>query len=355
MKVMSLDLVREAEKRNLKNRILVTRLRYLGDVIITTPVIQALSERYPGAEIYYLTESKYASILQQNPYLNGIISLDKGLTGTLKTIREIRKKGFVAALDLFYNPRSTNILFLSGVPIRLGGNRRARKIFYTHNFKVPPETRSCVQHHLSGLGKFDCNPRMNELPRVYLNDDEKKRGKKIVEDITGDSSDRKMIVAIHPCGTFQSKRWPVESFALLADMILESFNAEIVVVSGPGQEKIPRQINALSKFDLKILPLFQIRTLASVLNFCDAVVANDGGILHLAVALGKPTIGVFGPTEPDIWFPYEDKGPFTLATESLECAPCHKDYCEGLECLRNLDPGKVFNKFLDAVDWGMSS
>ena len=352
---MRLDLAREAEKRKLKNRILVTRLRYLGDVIITTPVIKALSERYPDAEIYYLTESKYASILKKNPYLEGIIKLGKGLTGTLKTIREIRRKGFVAALDLFYNPRSTNILFLSGVPIRLGGNRRARKIFYTHNFEVPPETRSCVQHHLYGLKKFDCNPRMNELPRIYLNDEEKEIGKKIIEDVTAVSSGEKMVIAINPCGTFQSKRWTVKSFALLADMILESFNAEIVVIVGPGQEKIARQVTASSKYDLKILPLFPIRTLAAVLNFCDAVITNDGGILHLAVALGKPTIGVFGPTEPDIWFPYEDKGPFTLVTDSLECAPCHKDYCEGLECLRNLDAEKVFNKFLEAIDWGMSS
>jgi lipopolysaccharide heptosyltransferase II len=355
MRVMRLDLEKEAKKRKLKTRILVTRLRYLGDVIITTPVIRTLKNRYPDAEIYYLAESKYASILQQNPYLDGIIRLEEGLRGTIKAIREIRRKRFVAVVDLFYNPRSAEILFLSGVPIRLGGNRKARRMFYTHNFEVPQEIRSCVQHHLYSLNNLDCNYSMNEFPRVYLSKEEKEEGKRIIENIIGVKLARKSVIAIHPGGTFQSKRWPVNYFALLADMLLESFNVKIVVITSPGQKNFARQVNDLSKHELTVLPLFPIRTLASVLNFCEGTIANDGGILHLSVALGKPTTGIFGPTEPDIWFPYEDDGRFRLATKNLECAPCHKDYCKTMECLRDLRVEKVFSKFLDAVDWEMSS
>jgi len=267
--VIRLDLNKEAEKRNLKTRILVTRLRYLGDVIITTPVIKALKNRYPHAEVYYLAEANFAGILKHNPYLDGIITLEEGLRGTIKAIKEIRKKKFIAVVDLFYNPRSANILFLSGVPIRLGGNRKTRRMLYTHNFAVPPEIRSCVQHHLYSLNKFDCNPRMNEYPKIYLTPEEKEIGKRIIEGITGVKLGKKKVIAIHPGGTYQSKRWPVKYFALLADMIYESLNVKIAVISSPGQEEIAGQVNSYSKNELTVLPLLPIRTIASVLSFCD--------------------------------------------------------------------------------------
>ena len=196
---------------------------------------------------------------------------------------------------------------------------------------------------------------MNEFPRVYLSTEEKKKGKRILEDMTGVKLERKSVIAIHPGGTFQSKRWPVSYFALLADMIIESFNVKVVVIRSPGQESLAQNVNDLSKYKLTVLPLLSIRIIASILNVCEGVIANDGGILHLSVALKKPTIGIFGPTEPDIWFPYENNGIFRLATKNLECAPCHKDYCETLECLRDLKVEKVFSKFLDAVDWKISS
>jgi ADP-heptose:LPS heptosyltransferase len=90
-----------------------------------------------------------------------------------------------------------------------------------------------------------------------------------------------------------------------------------------------------------------VRKAGSVIASSDCLIANDGGIMHLSVALKKPTVGIFGPTEPDIWFPYEGKGPYRLSTLDLDCAPCHRHYCESADCLAGLPVEKVFEDLME--------
>jgi heptosyltransferase-2 len=86
-----------------------------------------------------------------------------------------------------------------------------------------------------------------------------------------------------------------------------------------------------------------VRTVAAVLSLLDGVVVSDGGIMHLAVAVGVPTVGVFGSAEPDIWFPYKALGPFAPALVPLECRPCHRHVCPlgHTDCLNKLTPETV--------------
>ena len=331
-------------------RILITRLRYLGDVILTTPALAVLKERYPEAEIHYLTEAAYAPVLEGNPHLEGIMALQRGFLSTTKTIRAIRQKRFTAALDLFYNPRSALLLYLSRIPIRVGGSRRWRKRMYTDNYSAPYDIRSAVDHHLFPLGVFGAEGK-DGRPRVYLSEGERARGAELLDRFLNGNRSREPVVAIHPGGTWQSKRWEAGSFARLAGELAGSFGARVLVVTGPGEESIAREITEEGGGNIVICPLQTIRTLASLLHNCSAVVANDGGILHLAVALGRPTVGIFGPTEPDIWFPYQGLGPFRLVTHNEDCAPCHRHECEDLRCLRAIGPETVLSAVEDVLTW----
>lgn len=345
------DLTEAAERNGGKLRVLVTRLRFLGDVIITTPVLEALKDCYPESEIYYLSERKYALILRENPFIEGIIELEKGFSGMARALREIRGLNFTAAIDLFGNPRSANLLYLSGIGIRVGGSRKSRRMLYTHNVKTPDYVRSCVEHHLYSLRELGCDQETGDLrPRVYLSEREEEKGAEILEMLTGGGSDEKLIVAFHPGGTWQSKIWPADNFARLADMITENFHSRIILITGPGEGDITSGVRKAGSADIKVLPTLPIRTVAAVLSRCGLVVANDGGIMHLSVALGRPTVGVFGPTEPDIWFPYCDMGPFALATINAECAPCHMHRCDNMECMRGLEPRKVFDRIMEVCE-----
>ena len=119
---MDLDIM--ARSRGEGPRILVTRLRYLGDVILTTPAVAALKSRYPEARIGYLTEESFAPVLEGNPHIDEIVTTAGGF---LATVTNIRKRRYTAAIDLFYNPRSAWLLYLARIPVRVGGTRRWRR------------------------------------------------------------------------------------------------------------------------------------------------------------------------------------------------------------------------------------
>ncbi len=346
-----MDLEKEALLRGRKLRILVTRLRYLGDVIITTPVLSALKRRYPTAEIHYLTEARYAPVLYENPFIDRVIELKSGIFSSLSVIHTMRQTGFVAALDLFFNPRSAFLLYLSGIPIRIGGSRKWRRRFYTDIFSVPPAVRSTVAYSLNALDCFDIEAE-EELPRIYLTDEERSEGVYLLEETIARSPGGRLVVAVHPGGTWQSKRWKPESFATLADNLVKRHDARVVIITGPGEEGIAEAVRNESNGRAFVLPHLPLRSLAAVLNSCDAVIANDGGVLHMAVALGRPTVGIFGPTEPDIWFPYEGKGPFVLVTRNEDCAPCHKHYCDDLRCLDSIKPQEVLHTVEEVIGGG---
>lgn len=344
-----MDLDAEARRRGRSLRILVTRLRYLGDVILTTPAVAALKERYPGAEIHYLAEHPFADILEGNPFLSGIIGVERGGRHVLEAVVKLRRAGFVAAIDLFYNPRSALLLYLSGIPVRAGGSRRMRRRLYTDHFSIPAGTRSAAMHHLEAMGIFDVKPR-ETLPRVYLSAEERAAGRILLQRTLG-ISEGERAVAVHPGGTWPSKRWAPESFGKLARLVRGMLDARTLVIAGPGEERIAETVRAAAGDSASVLPRSGVRSVASVLASCGAVVANDGGMLHLAVALERPTVGIFGPTEPDIWFPYEGKGPFSVVTQRASCAPCHRHRCETLECLTPIEPEEVLERLKGVLAW----
>ena len=344
-----MDLDAEARRRGKSLKILVTRLRYLGDVILTTPALAALKKRYPGAEIHYLAERPYADILEGNPSLSGIIGVSRGSRHALGTLAKLRRGGFIAALDLLYNPRSALTLYLSGIPVRAGGSRRLRRRLYTVLSSVPAGTRSAVMHHMEALRVFDVDPE-ETLPRVYLSARECASGRMLLERTLG-IAENERAVAMHPGGTWPAKRWAPEAFGRLARLARERLGAKTLVIAGPGEGHIAEAVCAAAGDAAAALPLSSIRSVASVIAACGAVVANDGGLLHAAVALARPTVGIFGPTEPDIWFPYEGKGPFSLVTHRASCAPCHRHQCDSLKCLASITPDEVFERLEGVLAW----
>ena len=244
-------------------RILVTRLRYLGDVILTTPVIDSLRECFPEAEIWYMAEPPHSSILENHSGLSGMIEAGKGVPATLKTIMRIRELRFAAAIDLFYNPRSANILRLSGIPVRVGGGRKWRRRLYTHIIESDVSIRNAVAQHLFSVKALGCEGLVRR-PRIYLSDEEVKSGRKAVEDAFGGRRPER-VTAIMPGGTWPAKRWPVDSFAELVSTIKERYGARALLISGPGQESISRETASLSGGSAVVMPVLPIRHAAAAI------------------------------------------------------------------------------------------
>ncbi len=326
-------------------RILVTRLRYLGDVILTTPVIDALRDCFPEAEIWYMAEPPHSSILENHPGLTGVIEVG----GTLSTIRKLRKLRFAAAIDLFYNPRSANILRLSNIPVRIGGGRKWRRRLYTHIFEADRSVRNAISQHLAAVRVLGCEAVVRR-PRICLGAAELESGRESVEEaFDGQMPGR--VAAFQAGGTWPAKRWHVSSFAALVSTVGERFGARVLLISGPGQESVSEQVVSLSGGSAVMMPVLPIRQASAAIAACGALVANDGGVMHAGVALGMPTVGIFGPTEREMWFPYAGMGPFEVITSGAECAPCDLHECDDMKCLENISVGEVADGLGRVTGW----
>ncbi len=331
-------------------RILVTRLRFMGDVILTTPIIRQLRKTFPQAHLAYMTEAPYAPLLEHNPHLNEIIAIEtrraERLTAELKRqwriFRDLRRKHFDLVIDLFGNPRSAQLTWATRARWRIGGDFRGRRWLYT--IRVPQDgTRmDAIAYHqrsLQAIGIAAGEPRTE----VFLTDAEKQAGADYLQSRGFDLS--QPIVALHPGATWPNKRWPVESFAAVAQRLIAE-GIQVFLTCGPGEESIVQHVQEMSGGSAVAGDVLPLRTLASILHHFSGMIANDCGVMHLAVAVGTPTLGIFGPGEPEIWFPYDS--PHRAFWSDIECRPCHQNHCPlgTLECMHRTAPETVAQAML---------
>jgi len=344
-----MGLIESLIEKGRSRRVLITRLRYLGDVILTTPVIEVLKRSYPELEIFYMAEKPYIEVLRGNPYLSGMIGIEQGSRDIFKDILKVRRMGFSIVVDLFYNPKSAWLSFFSGARVRIGGPRRWRRKLYTHSFVAEKGVRSAVLHHLSVLKLFGIDTE-ELLPRVYLMTEEKEWAQAFVKRIFSREKKKEFLV-VHPSAKWQAKRWPEESFVELITLINRELGMKTLLISSPGDVGRSQRIWSKTQNGSVLLPVLPIRELVGIMSLSRGVVANDGGIMHLGVALGVPTVGIMGPTDPQIWFPYSDMGPYSVVYLAKKCSPCDRHYCEDRSCMDDISPQDVFRHLKEVMNY----
>jgi len=327
--------------------ILVTRLRYLGDVILTTPVLSALAQRFPGAAIDYLCESPYDQALAGNPHLRERIVLPPAEAGgagdTWRLLRKCRGR-YDLVIDLFGNPRSAWLTRLSGARVRAGWGRFPRSLLFNVRPPEGPPFEETTRKQLRLVEPFTGEVESTD-PIVYVSERERAEGRRIMEDRgLGTGS-----IAILTGATWPTREWPADHFVRLAALIRMETRFTPFFLGQPEKRERLEQVRRMSHSKVSILPDCDIRTLAGVLAESRALVAPDGGVMHLAIALGLPTLAIFGSTEPRIWFPYRHLSHAQLAAVPAECRPCHQRECTDPFCLTGQSPESVFRLFIDLL------
>jgi lipopolysaccharide heptosyltransferase II len=341
------------------NHILLTRLKYIGDIVLTTPLIHTLRDRFPDAYIAYLGDKNGVSLLEQNPYLDEIFSIDFSRNTILQQLGlfyQLNRKHFDLVIDLFCNPRSALLSFATRAPVRVGGNLPGRGKLYTIRIKDDGIPKSAVEFHYQSLKAAGIEPKYF-APEIFLTEDEKKESRRYLEWQGIDFS--KPIVALHPGGTWPAKLWPAERFADLTDLLVAKTHAQIVLTKGPRDGEAAGKVESAVVGGVLSLPVLPLRQLAAILSLCAACVANDSGPMHIAAAVGTPTIGLFGPGEENIWFPYTPAFPGGSSKnialrKDVPCHPCHLNVCsrtgnEYMECMNLLSVNEVFNAVKERI------
>jgi ADP-heptose:LPS heptosyltransferase len=318
-------------------RILVIQLRQIGDVLLTTPALRSLRQRYPGAYIAYLVEPVPAQVLRGNPHINEIITrpLNGGWREPLETLSRVRRGQFDLVIDYLANPRTSLVSWLSGARVSISYANRRRSFAYTH--PVHPEGDFSAAHKLSLLRVLECPQDSLELemdvPAAAL-----EKARNFLED--HGLTQGRPIVCIEPFHKRPVREWPGEYFADLADMIKRELGVCVIMLWGPGREADVRKIMESCSHDHILAPATNLYELAAFFRMADLFVGNDGGPRHIAASQGTPTFVVLGPTD-DTWTPAGDI--HTTVSKDIPCRPCNLRHCpEGHHaCMRELRPEDV--------------
>jgi len=328
-------------------------MKYIGDVLLTTPIIRAVREKFPQAYIAYLGDKTAVSLLEHNPSLDEILPFDFSKPTVFEQPRivvALRKRKFDVFVDLFCNPRTAFLARASGAPIRIGKEVRGRGKLYTHRIVDDGQPKTAIDYHFQYLKPLGVD-RTHWHTELILTDDEKREARNY---LTWQDIDlARPIVGLHPGATWPAKMWQWEKFAELADRLRAKLKAQVVVTQGPKDEVLVQKISNRAVGNLMILPFMEIRQLAAIISQFTVYVANDNGTMHIGPAVGTKTVGIFGPGEEEIWFPYTrphyPESQHVALRKDVPCHPCHLDFCnrEGdgfMECMNLLSVAEVFDE-----------
>jgi ADP-heptose:LPS heptosyltransferase len=250
---------------------------------------------------------------------------------------------FDLTIDLYSNPRSAMMTFATRAAVRIGGDTRGRGNLYTVKVGDDGKLKSAIVHHYQSLKPLGIEPR-HFRTEIFLTSDERTSAAEFLRSI-GAAAARK-IVAIHPGATWPNKIWLKEHFRSLIDQLVKETDCEIILSPGPSDSELMEYLQKGNSERVHVLPLLPVRQLAAVLSQCTVFVSNDCGPMHIGVAVGVKTIGIFGPEPIEIWFPYDRSEGHLPMFKKIDCSPCRTTKCfrqgEGyLECMKLITTEEV--------------
>ena len=330
------------EIKNQIERILLIKPSSLGDIIHGLPVLKALRNKWPDAKISWVLKDAYVDILNGNPLIDELILLIKSsLTTSIFSFRKkLRHGSFDLAVDMQGLFRSGLIAFLSGAPVRIGFSnaRELASLFYTHKVDAPLNLHA-VDRNLKLAAALGCEVQGVEFP-INFNRETEQEALGFLQNIQLDKG--KPLVTFVPGTRWEKKRWPLNSFSLLGDLLIEKMGAGIIVAGSRQENRLIHEIRSAMKNPSAEAVDFSLTKLTALLSKSDVVVTNDSGPMHIAVAMRTPVVALFGPTDPARTGPYSKK--CLIIQRDLECIPCFRKQCSqgSFECMESITVEEVF-------------
>lgn len=307
-------------------RILVVQTAFLGDVVLTLPLVEALHHRFPGARVDLLTVPAHAALLQDQPGVDTTITYDKratqrGLRGFVQVLRQVRAGRYDLIVSPHRSVRSALLLVCSGIPQRIGFHHWLTRGAFSATVVRTREAHE-VQRNLGLLAALNAGT-VPPAPRLAMRVTcvARRRAQQYFADCGVKPGDR--LVGMIPGSQWGTKRWPAERFAGLMRHLMRTAGVRCALFGGPQDRELADVITtACGELVIDLIGHTTLRELPAYLEQCRVVVCNDTGPMHIAAALGKPIVALFGPTTPGLGFaPYGV--PWEEASVDLACRPCH--------------------------------
>jgi lipopolysaccharide heptosyltransferase I len=343
-------------------KFLFIKVSSLGDVVHALPALRTLRASHPDAYIAWLVEAPYQNLLYNNPDLDEIIVIRtrhwrknwtlKTLGEISKTISLLRKRRFDVAIDLQGLIKTGLIARLSGARQRLGLHRKNCKeplnALFTNKkaATIGPGTH-VVDIYLNLIHLAGGNQQVTQIHPLNVPEATSAPVDLFLQENPEISA--KPIAFINPGAGFPTKLWEADRFAKLADRIVEELGFSILLVWGPGEKGMAEQIGGMMKQKSWIAPKTSIQESIVLFRHAALLISCDTGPLHLAAAMGVPTVSLFGPTDP------ARNGPYGLNHQVVckpqPCSFCWKKAChiQTHDCMQQIEVEEVFETVKTSV------
>ncbi len=304
-------------------RILIVKPSSLGDIIHSLPVLWALRKTYPDAYIGWVVKYVWQDVLADNPLIDHLIILKKGIGGIISAILETHSLRFDTVIDLQGLFRSGIITYLSGAGERIGFSnaKEFAHLFYNRKVQVPSVSMHAVDRYMMTVTKGE--RRKLKFP-LYINIEDAEWVKQFLQE--NNLIGKQPLIAINPSARWVKKRWPAASYSALINQLIKELKADIIIVGSKDDVPIAEEIASLVHERIVIATgKTSIRRLAALLEKVNLLITNDSGPMHIAAALGTPVVALFGPTDPELTGPY-GRGHVVLR-KNPDCSPCLRRPC----------------------------
>ena len=311
-------------------KFLIIRFSSIGDIVLTTPVIRCLRKKFPDAGIYFLTKKRFASIVESNPYINKVITLDDDFDDTIDNLKEEK---FDTVIDLHYNLRTLRVKqALKGIPFYSFNKLNTQKWIYT-NFKLNlMPAKHIVDKYIETVANFGVINDGSGLDFFIP-------GKDVVKDSDIPFSHSQGYIAIAIGAAHFTKKLPVDKAKELCAKI------EYPIILLGGNEDYNNGVEISNADPVKIYNAcgkFSLNESADIIRKSNLVISHDTGLMHIAAAFKKMIFSVWGNTVPSFgMYPYKTKYE-VFQVNKLWCRPCSKigyDKCPltHFKCMRKIE------------------
>ncbi len=337
----------------------------IGDVLFTTPVIRAIKEKYLDSFVGYWCNLRVKRLLESNPRINKIFALSrgdlkkiyqesffKGIWSAIQLTWKIRKEHFDICLDFSLDHRYSLFSKIAGIKKRIGFDYKNRGRFLTHKISIDGYSdKHAIEYYLELLNFLGIDAKNKSLELVVPLVSEEK-----AKDILARHGieEKDLVVGIAPGagGSWGKdaayKHWPALKFAQVADKLINEFKAKVVILGDESERSIADLIiNAMHNKLVDLVGKIDLGVLPAVIKNCNIFVSNDGGPMHMAVAVGVKTVSVFGPVSEVVYGPYPEHRNHVVLKWDNACRPCYKNFrlpvCDkDKECLKQVSVDAVF-------------
>ena len=278
-------------------RILVIRMGPFGETLLVTPVLRALRNSLPDAHIAIMVTSYRADLVSANPNIDEVIPYEKQ---TAKLICDLRRHHFQMVFILQPTFRLVFLALFAGIKYRVGfATRRGGELLLTRSAK-DNRMQHETDRYLDVVRAAGIQPVTREIEMSVTQDAEQWAREFLIH--SGILKER-FLIGINPGCDAVPRRWAKERFAEVGDMLVSEYNAQILITTGPNEIGLGEEVAALMDHEPGILENVTPMRITAVFKQCDLLISNDTGPMHMGIAVGTPTIGLFGLTDPNRWGP----------------------------------------------------